>query len=214
MAKKIKNISNSSMTIGGVFLNPNESYTFNDSQESVYCANQDNLIVYLTENKVEVYNDSFLISGISNAINFLKGEMIDPSGYPISLQLPFASKNLNGKKLFKRIHGMNQDCIVGENLFEFIVPYNQCKITGIEMINGEPCDYVNLEVYDSEQGLVSGIPNSKLNQFGFNVSMSKDYYEHKSEYDADLFIGLKILVRYNSQTARKIGINIILNEVK
>lgn len=214
MAKKIKNISNSSMTIGGVFLNPNESYTFNDSQESAYCANQDNLIVYLTENKVEVYNDSFLISGISNAINFLKGEMIDPSGYPISLQLPFASKTLNGKKLFKRIHGMNQDCIVGENLFEFIVPYNQCKITGIEMINSEPCDYVNLEVYDSDQGLVSGTPNLKLNQFGFNVSISKDYYEHKSEYDADLYIGMKVTVRYHSQTIRKIGINIILNEVK
>lgn len=148
------------------------------------------------------------------AINFLMGNMVDSSGYPISLQLPFASKTINGKKLFKRIHGMHKECVVGDNVFEFVIPYNVCKITGIEMINGESCDDVDLEVYDTPTGLISTIPNLKLNQFGFGVCVSKDYYEHKSEYDADLYKDMKIEVHYHAQVAKKIGINFILNELK
>lgn len=212
--KSLKNKTNETIYILGVEHLPDEWVAIPKNLEIKYAMNETVLTLLLSGSIVaSADNSKELIK--TTAINFLmNSSIIDSDGYAITKSLPFSAKTIEGKKLFKRIHGMNQDCIVGENLFEFIVPYNQCKITGIEMINGEPCDYVNLEVYDSDQGLVSGTPNLKLNQFGFNVSISKDYYEHKSEYDADLFIGLKILVRYNSQTARKIGINIILNEVK
>lgn len=128
---------------------------------------------------------------------------------------PFAAKTLpNGKKLFKRVHGIQQECVVGENIFEFTVPYPQTKITGIEMVGGTACDTVQLLIKDTSTGTYSTIPNYTLNQFGFTVNVAGNYYQHTSEYDADLYLGMKIYIIYIAQTAGKIGINFILNELK
>lgn len=127
---------------------------------------------------------------------------------------PFAQKTFNGKGLFKRIHGLQMTSVIGMNTFEFVVPYNQCKITGVEIIGASSCDIADLEVYDTATGTFSGVPNYMLNQFGFTVNVSKDFYEQKSEFDSDLYLGMKIEVHLVAQAAGLIGINLILNEVK
>lgn len=133
---------------------------------------------------------------------------------PVSTISPFANKVLGKKKLFKRVHGIKQSCVVGENIFLFSIPYNNCKITGIELIWGSEGDTCELEVYDTPTGTISGIPNYKLNQFGYTVNVSANHYEHKSEYDADLIKDMVLEVHYNSTVAKVIGVNFILNEVK
>lgn len=127
---------------------------------------------------------------------------------------PFAQKTFNGKGLFKRIHGLQLVSVIGMNTFEFVVPYNQCKITGVEIIGASSCDVADLEVYDTTTGTFSGVPNYMLNQFGFTVNVSKDYYEQRSEFDSDLYLGMKIEVHVAAQAVGVIGINLILNEVK
>jgi hypothetical protein len=131
---------------------------------------------------------------------------------------PFASKTILvsgvSKKLYKRVHGIQQDCVVGDNILEFTIPYPQAKITGIEMIGGANCDIVRLLIKDTPTGTYSTVPNYTLNQFGFNVNVAGNYYQHTSEYDADLFLNMKIHIIYTAQVAGKIGINFILNELK
>lgn len=130
-------------------------------------------------------------------------------------QQPFASKSLpNGKKLYKREHGIQATVNQGVNNIIFTVPYNWVKIIGMEIVNGENLDTCNLYILDSISGAYSTIPNYQLNQFGFNVNITKDIYEEENAYDADLYIGMQIKVEYTSQTNKTIGLNFNLSEVK
>lgn len=126
----------------------------------------------------------------------------------------FAQKTFNGKSLFKRIIGISSPVIIGENIIDYIVPYDFSKITGVEIIGAVNGDSVDFEVYDTPTGLISGYPNVKINQFGFGVMVSKDYYAHRSEFDSDLYKNLKLRVKYHSTIEGNIGINFIINEVK
>jgi hypothetical protein len=128
---------------------------------------------------------------------------------------PFAAKVLaDGRKLFQRVHGESYTLNSGANTFEFEVPYPQVKFNEIEIIGAELGDRADLNVLDTASGLISGIPNFKLNQFGSGVYIKPDYYPRASNYDADLFQGMKISMDYNSQSAKTIYINFILHEVK
>lgn len=140
-------------------------------------------------------------------------------------QPPFASKILDGKKLFKRIHGVSIVANPGNNVIEFVVPYNQAKINCLEIIGGDIGDYCDFEVYDTPTGLIQqsmGVPaglvnsNLMLNQFGFNVYVRKDFYEQKSEYDADLIKDMKLEVHFFNagQVAKTVAVNFLLNELK
>jgi hypothetical protein len=135
---------------------------------------------------------------------------------PSSIQTqPFASKNLpNGKKLYKREHGIQTAVSQGSNTILFTVPYPWVKITGVELMYGEKFDTVDLMILDSTTGTYSGVPNYQLNQFGFNVNVSEGEYEEQNAYDADLYQGMQIKIVYNSQSAKTIGVNFNLNEVK
>ena len=126
----------------------------------------------------------------------------------------FASKMLGTYKLYKRVVGIQPSVIVGENTILHTVTFPWVKMTGIELVNGENLDKVSFWVLDSETGQISSVPNYPLNQFGFSVNVSKDYYEHKSEFDADLYAGLQIKILYTSMSAKTIGLNFIFNEVK
>lgn len=133
-------------------------------------------------------------------------------------QIPFASKVLpDGKKLFKRVHGVSSTIAANSSdSIEIIVPYAQCKITSIEIlgsIHGDTCDF---NVYDNAAGTVSTVPNLKLNQFGFNVYMAEKYHKEESSYDADLIQGMKLEVVFTNSTneASLIGVNFILHELK
>jgi hypothetical protein len=126
-----------------------------------------------------------------------------------------ASKTLsNGKKLFKRVHGVQQLAQVGTNTIEFICPHPWVKFLGIEFFWASEGTSVNLEIHDTPTGAYSGVPNYKLNQFGFNANIAPEFYSHKSEFDADLYQGMVIKIIYISSEAKTIGINFIMNEVK
>lgn len=118
---------------------------------------------------------------------------------------PFSAKKINGKSLFKRVHGVSASVAIGASTLEFVIPYALCKITGVEVVGAVTGDTCDFEVW---------MGNTKLNQFGFDVFLAKDFYSHHSEYDSDLPMGLKIKMIYKSVSEKVIGFNLILNEVK
>jgi len=130
------------------------------------------------------------------------------------LNYPFGAKELNDKKIFKRVHGKSDTLTTGSNDLIFVVPYNWVKITGVEFVGSEIGDYASLYVLDSTTGTYSTVPDYQLNQFGFDVMLAKDIYSHKSEFDADLYLNMQIKIVYNSISDKDVGINFILNELK
>lgn len=128
----------------------------------------------------------------------------------------FSSKTIGIKKLFKRVTGIQVSVNVGTNTITYPIPFPWVKITGIEIINGSTLDTASLYILDTASGTTyTGYPNNTmLNQFGYNVNISKDYYSHKSEFDADLYQNMQIKLVYESTTIKNIGINFILTEVK
>lgn len=127
---------------------------------------------------------------------------------------PFASKSIGAKKLFKRAVGISSSVSTGDNIILYTIPYAWVKITGMEIIGAEVGDVCSLLVLDSAAGTYSQVPNYTLNQFGFTINLAKDYYEHKSEYDADLYLNMQIKIVYNSISTKTARINLILNEMK
>jgi hypothetical protein len=136
----------------------------------------------------------------------------------VQSQPAFAAKSFNTaqgiKKLYARVHGIQQALTSGANTIDFTIPYPWVKITGLMVFSGEALDTVDLSIYDTATGTYSGVPNYKLNQFGFAANISKDSFEWTSPYDADLYQGMIIKITYNSVSAKTIGINYILNECK
>ena len=129
----------------------------------------------------------------------------DSSGLAQMAHSPYASKKIGENNLFARNHGIQQDLIQGWNVIEFVAPYPLAKITGVEVIGAEVLDYANFKVFFGE---------TMLNQFAFEVNIAKDYYQRISRFDADFVSGLKIVVEYYSQSAKRIGCNYIMDEVK
>jgi hypothetical protein len=127
----------------------------------------------------------------------------------------FTSKNLvDGKKLFVRNHGYSHELAIGANDIEITIPYAHCKINELEVIGSEIGDKVNFKVLDSVNGDYTTIPKYQLNQFAFNLNLSKDHYRRHCSYDADLYLGMIILIEYDSKSAKDVGVNIVLHEVK
>lgn len=130
---------------------------------------------------------------------------------------PFAAKVLkNGKKLYRRKHGYLLDTIANSSTTLTIpVPYNECKINKIEIIDANSLDQIDLQVLDTPTGTLSTIPNYMLNQFGFDVVVSDFLYSDKSDYDADLVkdMQLKITYKNNTTSNKKVGFNVIFHEV-
>jgi hypothetical protein len=130
----------------------------------------------------------------------------------------FTSKTvtINGtvKKLFARNTGFQHAMSVGANVVEYALTYPWVKILGVEVIGAETLDYVDLQVLDNSLGSYSGVPNLVLNQFAFSVNIPKDYYIRLSQFDADLYQGMKIKFTYNSVSAKTVGFNLIMNELK
>lgn len=134
------------------------------------------------------------------------------TGYPTFSA--FASKRYGDKSLFKRLTGIKQTLTEGENQFTYTIPYTWVKIIGIQVVNCDSLDIVDFEVLDSDNGDYSGVPNLTLNQFGFSLNLPKDFYDHVTNYDADLYQGMKLKFTYNTLMPKTIGINFNLNEVK
>jgi len=189
-------------TIGGV-----EYYLIETDKSSAFQTELKNF-EFLTMSQIKKIRNDNAYTPLSLSNNY------DNLGNQILRQSPFSAKTIEGKKLYKRIHGIQQAVSIGANVINFSIPYPQVKMNGAEFVGGLTGDIVSLEIYDDASGTYSTIPNYKLNQFGFNVNVSKDYYIHKSEYDADLYYGMVIKVTYTTAINSTIGINFILNEVK
>lgn len=128
---------------------------------------------------------------------------------------PFASKILsNGKKLYKREHGVQASVGIGETEIFFPIPYPWVKMTGVEVIWGTKPDKMDLLILDTTTGTYTGIPNKVLNQFGYSVNVAEDYFEEQNSYDADLYSGMQIKIVYTSSVIKTVGLNFNLNEVK
>ena len=133
----------------------------------------------------------------------------------IQSQMAFASKVLpDGKKLYKRMVGMSQALSAGSNNVIHTVTFAHVKMVGVEIIGAELGDYCDFMVLDDTSGTYSTIPNYQLNQFGWSVQMAAGKHEEKSNYDADLYVGMQIKLVYNSASAKTVGFNFDLNEVK
>jgi len=156
------------------------------------------------------------ITDLNKAIDYLKNnlpQLVETTSTPA-----FAAKTLviNGvtKKLFARNTGFQQALDQGANTINYSLTYPWCKILGVEVVGAETLDYCDFEVYDNAQGSYSGVPNLKLNQFAYSVNIPKDYYIRLSQFDADIYQGMVIKITYNSVSAKSVGINLIMNEVK
>lgn len=132
---------------------------------------------------------------------------------PIKKQ-PFADKIIQGgKKLFKRVHGVRKNCVVGNNKVDFVVPYTLAKLESVEILWCPKGCYADLNVYDNALGTISGTPNLKLNQFGYSTNIRQEYHIQKSQYDADVIQGMKIELSIDLPSAVEVGLNIELNQV-
>lgn len=127
---------------------------------------------------------------------------------------PFSSKIIGNKKVFTRVIGEEYDIIQGVNIIDFSIPYNQVKFNELEIINAEIGDKVTLSIKDTSTGSYSTVPNYTLNTFGNNVNMNNQYYKRFSNYDADLYIGMRIYIEFESISTKKVYINYILHELK
>lgn len=141
----------------------------------------------------------------TDLIDFIANYLSKCNGVIAQQISPFSAKKVGTKNLFKRVHGVSGTVSIGETVLEFINPYVQCKITGVEVVGSSIGDTCDFEVWYGD---------TKLNQFGFNVFLGKDFYSHHSEYDSDIPQGLKIKIIYHSISEKIIGVNLILNELK
>jgi len=133
---------------------------------------------------------------------------------PSTLISAFTAKTFGTKKLFARNTGIQQDLTAGSNTISYTINYPWVKIIGIEAIGTEALDTAELRVYDNASGTYSGVPNAILNQFGFTLNMAKDFYSRASQFDADLYQGMILKITYVSISDKRVGMNIIMNEVK
>lgn len=128
--------------------------------------------------------------------------------------MAFAAKAIGTKKLFARATGIQGALTIGSNTITYTIPYPWVKIVGVEVVGCEALDYVDCKVLDSTTGTYSTIPNYVLNQFGFTVNLPAGFYSRVSPFDADLYTGMQLQFIYNSVSAKTIGINFIMSEVK
>lgn len=142
----------------------------------------------------------------------------DKDGQFVIKEEAFKSKTTaDGKSLYKRVHG-DTFSVIDTQTHDWSIPYAHVKIEAIEIINCDIGDKIDFKILDDTNNTYSGVPgsNQELNQFGFGVYTPDKFFEHKSQYDADLYYGMNIHIDYvNASGSQKdIYVNYILNEVK
>lgn len=206
---QIKNDSGSTQSWAGKEFVDQEEYTVPTDANRTKWQNSSTLLTAIASADALVGNGVEYFTDVSEAINWLKGalsSMVEMN--------PFAAKTIADKSIFKRAVGKRYSLSSGTNTLVYVVDFVSCKMTGLELIGGEAGDYVDLRILDTAAGTVSTIPNYPLNQFGFEVNIAAGHHREDSNYDADLFVGLQVEVTYESISAKDVGINYILHEVK
>lgn len=180
-----------------------------------YLENAENYFIRLIENNITL--GECVLNKTMNAQEVEEFESLykTNSNKPLTITYsPFAAKTFGSKKLYARNTGMQQALSIGSNVITHTIGYPWVKLIGAEIVNGTPLDYIDFEVYDTAGGTYSGVPNAKLNQFGFTINVSPGYYCREVPYDADLYAGMILKMTYNSVSEKTIGVNLIMNEVK
>lgn len=215
MAKIIINIDTIVHTYAGQEIAASGSYTI-QAVEAIKWANDDALMADLASAKAKVNDGTSDIIGLSNQINFLKD--IQSNEVVVSSAPAFGSKTIVvagvTKKLYARNIGFQSALTAGVNLVTHTLTLPWVKMLGVEVINSEALDFVDLKVLDSAAGSYSGVPNLVLNQFAFATNIPKDYYIRMSNFDVDLYVGMQIQITYTSVSAKTVGFNLLTNEVK
>lgn len=121
-------------------------------------------------------------------------------------QSPYASKVFGEKRLSGRTHGIKQVLSVGMNTITFNAVYEWAKVTCVEVVGCESLDTVSLKVYNAADVL--------LHQFSYSVNLPSGFYRRESKFELDFVLGMKIVLDYESVSAKTVGINIIMDELK
>lgn len=209
--KRIKNNDDVLHTWCGQEIQPGEYYTIQAGEE--YAWSSDSILLTAIVDRTAIVNNGVEdIMDTSMAIDFMKSAV--PQKIHIESMPVFADKFFRGMRIYRRLHGIQATLVQGSNTIIWSVPYNWAKITSVQIIGGETLDFASLIVLDSPTGTISGIPNFTLNQFGFSANISAGFFESKSKYDADLYKDLQIKIEYNSVSAKTVGFNFVLDEVK
>lgn len=222
MSIRIKNNDTITHTWVGQAISPSQYYTI-QSTEYVSWSSDTTLLTAIA-NGVAIVNDQVSdITNLSAAIDFLKGNTISAviTSQPqviVAATPAYGSKSIIvsgvSKKLYVRNVGFQVALTEGVNVVNYTATFPWSKLLGAEVVNCEALDKVDLQIYDTAAGTYSGYPNALLNQFGYTVNLPKDYYVRIANLDADLYVGLVVRFTYTSISAKTVGINLLLNEVK
>ena len=201
----------------------NDSYEIPNTLVPLW-ADDSEVISKIADGSLQLSLNEVPKTDISQAIDIIKG--LIPKQVE-NIQQPFAAKRLpNGKKLYRRIHGITTNVDDIEVTLDFTVPYTACKILGLQILNGKLGDKANFKVLDTVDGLVQqsmGVPaqyitpHLQLNQFGFDVYIEPGIAKYPSKYDADLIAGMVLRIEYDAideLLPRTVYINYDLHEVK
>jgi len=178
--------------------------------ETYELISEENLNILKANNKVAY--DAWLAAKMT-AAPLAAAQLVNVSSIP-SFSAKTVTIGSTTKKLFARNTGFQHTMSVGANTVTYTLSYPWCKILGVEVIGAETLDYCDLEVFDTAAGTYSGVPNYKLNQFAYSVNIPMNYYIRLSQFDADIYQGMVIKITYNSVSAKTVGFNIIMNELK
>ena len=222
--KYIKNISGSELIIRG-FVMPASSYIELGEADVVNWYTDDNVFSAINNDSIQVAKSD---DGLKDIVSYTEqwdylGDIL-PNGIKITNTLvssPFAEKSLpDGSKLFRRKHGKIETILANsEKEIVFTCPYGNARINKLEIIGANEIDRVDLSVYsplDSATAAAYGMPpDYMLNQFGFDVVVSSLIYADKSDYDASIFLGFQVKIKYknDSNADTKVGFNLVYHEV-
>ena len=219
MSKIIKNLrTDESRNYAGMSIAAESQYLI-PSDELLSFQGSDKLLNDLTNPAQETVMEDSAAPGQNivgaAAINFLLDS--GPKHVMIDEQPAFSAKvTTDGKKLFRRKHGVCKTILAGQSdTLAIVVPYNEAKINTIEIVNCKAGDTADLKVYDTPTGTISTVPNYMLNQFGFGVCLPDGFYKDESKYDADVIKDMTIELTYNNNGADDlmVGINVTLHEL-
>lgn len=113
--------------------------------------------------------------------------------------------------------GIHEDVPANSTIdIEIPINWDKCELTGLEIIGAAEVGTCQLLILDTADGLYSTIPNHILNQFGYNWGIAKDFYKKELPYNATLYRGMRVVLRYTneSQESEHIHVNCDLHEVK
>ena len=212
MSKILKNNTVDDVPLHGYVVPGSGQLTIDPGNYSLF-SRSDATIEKLADGTLTMNNGSVDLT-LAAGIQFLQGGF---NNVAVNEQPAFAAKKVEGKSLFTRVWGIKHP-ITGHATdpteLDFAIPYAQVKFNALEVIGGETGDQVNLSVLDTANGDYTTIPNYQLNQFGYTAAIAPGFYKRASNYDADLYLGMRIAIDYFSTTSKDIYVNYILHELK